>query len=148
MSKISFIGSGWSFPPSFTKNEGIVMVSEEEEIAQSIEILLNTGIGERIMQPRFGCDLRSYLFQSISTSKLHFVKELIKTALLNYEARINLHDVEIDHSKYLDGIINVRVNYSVAKTNSRFNLVFPFYKVEGTDLPVALKKQISTDSKQ
>ena len=140
MKKKSFIGSGWSFPPTFTKNEGIVMVSEEEEIAQSIEILLNTSIGERIMQPKFGCDLKTYLFQSISTSKLHFVKEMIRTALLNYEARIKLIDINIDHTKYLDGIINVTVNYEVAKTNSRFNLVFPFYKVEGTDLPVSLTK--------
>ncbi|MCH2233066.1 MAG: GPW/gp25 family protein [Crocinitomicaceae bacterium] len=140
MKKKSFIGSGWSFPPTFTKNEGIVMVSEEEEIAQSIEILLNTSIGERIMQPKFGCDLKTYLFQSISTSKLHFVKEMIRTALLNYEARIKLIDINIDHTKYLDGIINVTVNYEVAKTNSRFNLVFPFYKVEGTDLPVNLTK--------
>lgn len=119
------------------------MVSEEEEIAQSIEVLLNTGIGERIMEPKFGCDLRNYLFQSISTSKLHFLKEMIKTALVHYESRIKLHGVDIDHSQYMDGIISVRVNYSVAKTNSRFNLVFPYYKVEGTDLPIAMKKQIS-----
>lgn len=140
MKKGSFIGSGWSFPPTFTKSEGIVMAKEEQEIAQSIEILLNTSVGERVMLPKFGCDLRTYLFKSISTSKLHFVKEMIRTALLNYEVRIKLIGIEIDHAQYLDGIISVHVKYEVAKTNSRFNLVFPFYKVEGTSLPVSLNR--------
>ncbi len=140
----SFLGKGWSFPPTFTKRGGARMVKDDEDVAQSIEILLNTTIGERIMQAKYGCDLKTYLFQSISTTRLNFIKELIKSALINYESRINLHDIIIDHSGYLDGIISVQVNYSVASTNSRFNLVFPYYKVEGTSVPTMLKKTLSS----
>ena len=140
----SFLGQGWSFPPSFTKRGGARMVNDEEDVAQSIEILLNTTIGERIMQAKFGCDLKTYLFQSISTTRLHFIKELIKTALVNYESRIDLHEIIIDHAGYLDGIISVQVNYTVSTTNSRFNLVFPYYKVEGTSVPTMLKRTLTS----
>ena len=141
--KDSFLGQGWSFPPTFSKREGTIMVSDEEDVAQSIEILLNTTIGERIMQPKFGCDLKTYLFQSISTSRVNFIKDLIKSALINYEARIKLHDIIIDHSAFLDGVISVQVNYTVASTNSRYNLVFPYYKVEGSNIPSVLKRTLS-----
>ncbi len=140
--KSSFLGNGWSFPPTFNQSEGIVMSKDEKDIAESIEIILNTSIGERVMQPKFGCDLRTFLFQSISTSRLHFMKELIRSSLINFESRIKLHDILIDHSQYLDGIISVQVNYSIVATNSRFNLVFPYYKTEGTSLPTALKSTL------
>jgi phage baseplate assembly protein W len=138
----SFLGSGWSFPPTFTKR-GVELVHNADDIAESIEILLNTSLGERIMRPEFGCNLRDFLFKSITTSKIFEIKEMIRTALTYFEARIDLHSVEIDHSGYLDGIILIQVDYSVAKTNSRYNLVFPYYSVEGSDLPRLMKSTLS-----
>ena len=141
----SFLGRGWSFPPTFHNyGEGSVeMVSKEEDIKQSLEILLNTTAGERIMLPEYGCDLHSFLFESISTSKMHFLKELIRTAIVRYEPRIELNDVIIDHSYYQDGIIRVKLDYTIETTNTRFNLVFPYYKVEGTDIPQLFHNQVT-----
>lgn len=111
------------------------MVENEQDIKESLHILLNTSLGERTMLPQYGCDLQSYLFDAISTSKIHFLKDLIRRAILTYEARIELHEVHIDISDYQDGIIRIKLDYSIETSNTRFNLVFPYYRVEGTNLP-------------
>lgn len=145
----SFLGRGWSFPPTFSSDAGgINMVSEEDDIKQSLEILLGTSLGERMMLPEFGCNLHQYLFESISTSKVHFLKELIRTAILKFEPRINLEEIVIDQSAYLDGIIRIELDYSIQTTNTRFNLVFPYYKVEGTNIPQLYHEQVVQQTKK
>ncbi len=139
-----FLGRGWAFPPTFknTEQTGVVMVSKEEDIKQSLEILMNTSKGERIMLPDYGSDLHDFLFDSISNSNLHLLQDIIKTAILRYEPRIRVNDILIDHEQYLDGIIKIEIDYTIETTNTRFNLVFPYYKVEGTDIPQLFHKQI------
>jgi len=141
----SFLGRGWSFPPTFHNKtiEGIEMVENEVDIKESLEILLNTSVGERIMLPEYGCDIRDFLFESITTSKLNFLRELILTAITKYEPRIDLNEINIDPSEYQAGIIKVFIDYSIITTNTRFNLVFPYYQIEGTDLPRLYHKQVS-----
>ena len=145
----SFLGRGWGFPPTFSgfAKEGVKMVENEQDIRESLEILIGTRLGERTMLPEYGCDIHSYLFDSISTSKMNFVKELIRTAILLYEPRIELHDVFIDHKKYLDGIIKINIDYSIETSNTRFNLVFPYYREEGTGIPMLYHKQVTQDVK-
>lgn len=140
----SFLGRGWSFPPTFYNdgNRGVEMVENDQDIKQSLEILLNTSLGERVMLPEYGCDLQTYLFESISNSKMYFLKELIRTAIINYEPRVEFNDVIIDISNYQEGIIQIKLDYTIATTNTRFNLVFPYYKVEGTDIPQLYHKQV------
>ncbi|TCI93165.1 GPW/gp25 family protein [Tenacibaculum sp. M341] len=137
-----FLGTGWSFPPTFHKESslGIEMVSNEMDIQQSLHILLNTKLGERIMNPRYGCDIYTYLFESISNSRSHVIVETIKTAILRYEPRIKVIKIYLDESQYLDGIIKINIDYKIPLTNTRFNLVFPYYKIEGTDIPELYKK--------
>lgn len=141
----SFLGKGWSFPPTFNKNGlvGVEMVENEQDIKQSLEILLNTTKGERLMLPDYGCDLQSFLFESINDSKMHLLKEMIRSAIINYETRIELNDVIIDHSSYQDGIIRVKLDYTIETTNTRFNLVFPYYKVEATNMPQLYHKHVT-----
>ncbi|OEJ98589.1 hypothetical protein A8C32_05155 [Flavivirga aquatica] len=138
-----FLGTGWGFPPTFHKESslGIEMTSNEKDIQQSLEILLNTKIGERVMNPRYGCDIYAYLFESISNSRVHQIIEMIRIAILRFEPRIKLIKVHLDESEYLDGVIKVNLDYRIPLTNTRFNLVFPYYKIEGTDIPDLYKKQ-------
>ncbi len=143
----SFLGTGWAFPPTFHKESAAVvqMASGERDIEQSLEILMGTVLGERIMLPDFGSDLQAYLFKSISNSEVHFLKELIRTAIVNYESRIILEDIQIDTTKYQEGIISIGLNYTVETTNTRFNLVFPYYQVEGTHIPQLFRKNVQSE---
>ncbi|HET6994614.1 MAG TPA: GPW/gp25 family protein [Chitinophagaceae bacterium] len=131
----TFLGTGWSFPPAFNKpNETVIMVSEEEDVVQSLNILLGTRPGERVMQPRFGCNLDVMLFEPITTTLIAFVKELIENAILYFEPRIELDSININTVEVHDGLILIELNYTIRSTNSRFNFVYPFYLNEGSDV--------------
>jgi hypothetical protein len=131
----SFLGKGWNFPPMFDNlPRSVVMVSEEEDVMQSLQILLGTIPGERVMQPEFGCNLDIMLFEPITTTLIAFVKEMIQTSILYYEPRIELDSVAINTVEVHDGLILIELNYTIRSTNSRFNLVYPFYLNEATDV--------------
>ena len=127
----SFLGTGWSFPPQFNAESGEVeLVSEVEDINQSLHILLSTSLGERVMQPTYGCNLKDYQFEPTNVSLISFLKDLIENAILIYEPRIKLERIEItDPASYdlIEGKLQILVDYTVAQTNSRFNYVYDFY---------------------
>lgn len=132
----SFLGTGWAFPPTFSRTtKAVQMVSYEQDIEQSLRILFSTEIGERVMLPEYGSELRPMLFDTIDTSKLYYIKELVRVAVLNFEPRIDLLDVMVDGKDYLDGIIHISLDYRVRRTNNRANMVYPYYFIEGTNLP-------------
>lgn len=132
--KKSFLGVGWKFPPSFDKEHGsIMLVSEEEDIKESLFILLSTKPGERVMQPEYGCDLNKLLFESIDATLINQIKSMIKKSILYFEPRIDLDEVEIAPDPNNDGILLINVHYTIRKTNNRANMVYPYYIIEGNE---------------
>ena len=124
----SFLGTGWSFPPAFTKDPcRVMMVSDKEDIDQSLRILLSTRHGERIMQPEYGCNLDILLFEPINTTLLSLVKDLIEKAILYHEPRIDLKGIDINTERVDEGLLVINLDYVIRSTNSRYNLVYPFY---------------------
>lgn len=131
----SFLGTGWSFPPAFdASNNTVVMTSDEADIQLSLEILLSTRQGERVMLPDYGCNLDEMLFEPMTTTFKTYINDMIRNAILFYEARIDLNSVTVDDSNETEGIILLEIDYTVRTTNSRFNFVYPYYKTEGTDI--------------
>lgn len=130
-----FLGIGWSFPPRFEKSsQGIYMPRAEEDIREAIFVLLSTQPGERVMNPDFGCDLQSQVFKQIDTSTINQIKDLIATAILYFEPRIRLEEIQVDTSREMDGRLDIHLEYTVLQVNSRTNMVYPFYFIEGTNL--------------
>ena len=131
----SFLGTGWSFPPEFSKvQKGVKMVSEDEDINESLRILLFTAPGERLMHPTYGCGLKSFVFENMSESTVVEIKDDIERAVLFFEPRISLNDVVVDDSKIYEGKVRIELDYTVRATNSRRNVVYPFYFREGTNI--------------
>ncbi len=130
-----FLGTGWSFPPEFDQDRGkLQTTSGIEDIERSLQILLSTKLGERIMHPTYGCNLDELLFSPINRTLKTYVSELIKTAILYHEPRIDAEKIDISQGNELKGELLILINYRVRATNSRHNLVFPFYKDEGTNI--------------
>lgn len=130
-----FIGKGWSFPPQFEKESGVVETTAGyEDIEKSLQILLTTRPGERVMQPKYGCHMDPLLFETLDTGTKTQIKERIRTAILYFEPRIEVKRIDLDDSDQNTGLILVSVEYVVSATNSRFNFVYPFYSTEGTEL--------------
>ncbi len=124
----SFLGTGWSFPPTFGVGGGAVeMVSGVDDIRQSLEILLATRLGERVMQDAFGCDLTTVLFEEIDQGLINSLTSLISDAILYHEPRIELDRLDISEDQAAEGLLLISLDYTVRSTNSRFNLVYPFY---------------------
>jgi uncharacterized protein len=130
----SFLGTGWSFPPTFERDTGsVTLVSDEEDIKQSLNILLSTSLGERVMQPEYGCNLTDYLFESLSSSVIGYIKDRVKNAILYYEPRIIAEKIEVTSGASFDlaeGRFTISIEYTIAGTNSRFNYVYDYYKNE------------------
>jgi len=131
----SFLGKGWSFPPTFSKirEEGVEMVSGEEDIRQSLEIILSTRPGERLLHPDFGCNLDMLLFEPLTTSLVTKMKDIISTAITIYEPRVNLNNIKLYTDDETNNKVIIELDYTVRATNSRFNMVYPFYLEEGTE---------------
>ena len=131
----SFLGTGWGFPPTFRKDTlQVSMLSDEEDIQSSLEILLSTRQGERVMLHKYGCNLNEMVFEPMTTTFKTYIKDMIQTAILYYEPRIDVKKITLDDSRDAEGVILVIIEYVVRSTNSRYNFVYPFYKNEGTQV--------------
>lgn len=134
-----FLGTGWSFPPSFNRNTRTVdMVSAEEDINQSLDILLATSLGERVMQPRYGANMSDYQFESLNASMISYLKDLVERAILFFEARILLEKIEVTPAGSFDlieGRLTISIDYAIQGTNTRFNYVYDFYLREANQPP-------------
>lgn len=130
----SFLGRGWGFPPEFSKDTKTVkLIEDEEDIKSSLEILLSTRLGERIMVPDYGCNLDELLFKPLNLTLRTYVVDLIKKAILYHEPRIDVNKIAIDPINELNGELLIKLDYTIRSTNSRKNMVFPFYKTEGSE---------------
>jgi phage baseplate assembly protein W len=130
-----FLGRGWSFPPDFAGQQtGVKMLEEEADVASSLEILLSTIPGERVMQPRYGCNLSELLFENLDTRLKTLIADKVESSILYYEPRVTLDSVTIGEALALEGVVLIQIVYTVRSTNSRFNFVYPYYINEGTDI--------------
>lgn len=133
--RASFLGSGWSFPPAFDPSTpGVELVTAEEDIRQSVLLILSTEPGERAMQPRFGCPLRQFAFRRLDLTNQTRIKDAVYRALLHWEPRIVVGEIRVEAGGEPDGIVRVEVDYTVSATNTRFNVVFPYVLAEGSRL--------------
>lgn len=134
LSERSFLGKGWGFPPTFSRQtSALIMTSDEDDINKSLEILLSTTIGERFLQPLYGCNLDDYVFETMNVSTKTSIKITVKNAILMFEPRIKLLVVELLDDFIAEGRIDISVDYEVINTNTRFNLVYPFYLNEANN---------------
>ncbi|MBD1363174.1 GPW/gp25 family protein [Mucilaginibacter sp. ZT4R22] len=130
-----FLGKGWSFPPAFdVAAQGVEVTEKVLDIQRSLEILLSTKVGERVMQPKYGCNMDELVFESLDTTTKTIIKDKIQTAILYFEPRIDVKKIEMNTDNELEGIIMLEIEYMVRATNSRFNFVYPYYRNEGTEL--------------
>src|SRR5215218_2820598 len=91
----SYLGRGWSFPVRLHEKEGTILFSEyEQDIRESIRIILSTAKGERVMRPDFGCGIHDLVFEVINTTTLTQIETQIQEALAFFEPRIDVVQVK------------------------------------------------------
>lgn len=128
-----FLGQGWAFPVEPDGNGELAYSADEERVEQSILIILGTARGERVMRPDFGSRLRELVFAQINSTTKSLVSRYVTEALVKWEPRAEILGVEVSDEEAHAGKLLINVDYRVRATNSRFNLVYPFYLREGND---------------
>jgi phage baseplate assembly protein W len=126
MENIDFLGRGWKYPISI-ENGKIAFSEGEDSIRESILIILGTGKGERIMRPDFGCEINERIFSPNDTQTVTLLEFDIKEALMKWEQRIEVLDVNSYPDEGDKNKINITIEYLVKTTNTKNNLVYPFY---------------------
>ncbi len=127
VNEASFLGTGWSFPPAFDKGRAQVeLTSGVEDINKSLEIIFSTALGERVMNPTFGCSLEEMVFEPMNAATTTYLENLLKTAILYHEPRIDADRISVEPDQN-EGVLMIEISYVVRTSNSRFNFVYPMY---------------------
>lgn len=129
--KREFLGTGWSFPVGTDRRGGIELSTAETDIREAIRIIIGTAKGERTMRPEFGCGIHDYVFATVDTTTLNLIGGTVRDALVEWEPRIEVLDVDVSTEELGAGRLLIGVDYRVRSTNTEFNLVYPFYLREG-----------------
>ena len=125
-----FLGSGWAFPVQHERNCAIALNEDDDNIQDSIWIILATAPGERIMRPDFGCGIHRLIFATDDTRTRAAVAHEVQLALVRWEPRVDVLNIEVNAGMPNENLL-VGVHYRVRRTNNFFNLVYPFYLSRG-----------------
>jgi phage baseplate assembly protein W len=124
-----FVGQGVAFPMRVNATGGLALVSSDEEIAESIRLILGTSPGERPMRPDFGCPIHNHLFGSVDASMIGMLGYEVSNSLGLWEPRIEVIDVVVSPDESQPSLLYIDITYQVRDTNDPRNLVFPFYVI-------------------
>ncbi|CAB3778770.1 hypothetical protein LMG28614_00724 [Paraburkholderia ultramafica] len=122
-----FIGTGWPFPIMPDPSGRLAYVEGDANVEQSLRILLQTAPGERVMRPDFGCEAPRLVFAPGSQQFMSLLETTIREAIRDWEPRIDVQDVTAEADPVDPSHVTVSLAYTVRQTNTRMNLVFPFY---------------------
>jgi len=127
----AFLGTGWKFPIRVNPSGGLSFSSEEQNVEESMWVILSTSPRERQMRPGFGCGLQDLVFAPNHPATRGAVAHHVREALTHYEARVDVLDVRVEAPPDQQNLMLIRVDYRIRSTNSYHNFVYPFFVTEG-----------------
>lgn len=125
----SFIGRGFGWPMGVDHTGAIALTDGVADLDSSIEMVLMTAPGERLMRPQFGCRIWDLLFEPVTANLLGLIAEAVRDALAQWEPRIVVDEVKPEPDPDNHALVRIQVSYRVRATNDRRNLVYPFYVI-------------------
>ena len=128
-----FLGKGWRFPVAVNLTGGISTSAYEDNVRESIFIILGTAPGERLNRPHWGCRIHDLMFAPNNHVTAALSEHFCEEALLKFEPRIGEVKVEARPSQDEPNRLNIRILYTVRETNAKHNLVYPFYLQQTDD---------------
>ena len=118
MSQTPLYGRGWSFYPQFSPQIGTAMVSDEEDIKQSMQILLSTQPGERIVRHEYGCGLENYVFANINPALISNISAQISDSILRDEPRVALIELLVEQDEAKPSKLNIIIRYAIRASSA------------------------------
>ena len=129
------LGSGLAFPLTVDRRGAIALVGGRDDIEQALAIILGTAQGERPMRPEFGCEIHDLVFDTIDAATVGRIETAINAAIVRWEPRIELTEIDFDLSRAREGVLEITIGYRILATNQAHNLVYPFYVIPAEETP-------------
>jgi phage baseplate assembly protein W len=123
------VGRGWSFPPDLDQQGTIALTSDDQEIEQSIYLILSTAPGQRVMRPEFGCHIHELVFAPNNATTAGLATRFVREALGRWEPRIDLRRVDVAPDPDNPAHLMISVEYRINASHNNRSLVFPFYLI-------------------
>lgn len=127
--ELDFVGSTIAFPLAVDETGAIALVSGAEAIERSLQLILSTAPGERVMRAEFGCGIWNLLFDPINDNTLGLMAQSVRLALAQWEPRIDVDAVTPTPDADDHSLVQIEIDYRIKATNDRRNLVYPFYVI-------------------
>jgi phage baseplate assembly protein W len=122
-----FLGKGLRFPVSVNLNGGVSSSALDENVRQSIFIILGTAPGERIMRPDFGCRIHDLMFAPNNDITAARAEVYCEEAIYKYEPRVEKVACTANANSDQPNRLDIRIEYVIAGKHEKRNLVYPFY---------------------
>jgi hypothetical protein len=122
-----FLGKGLRFPVSINLNGGVSTSQLEENVRQSIFIILGTAPGERINRPDFGCRIHDLMFAPNNDITAARAEVYCEEAIYKSEPREERVSCRAMPNQDAPNRLDLRIEYVIAGKNEKRNLVYPFY---------------------
>ncbi len=133
--RVSPLGSGWSFPPSFDRFSGSVNISSDiENVRENLQILFSTDRGERIMLETYGTLLRQRVFAALTETTTNQLKLEIRNVIAEWEPRIDVLDVQINDRLEWGGGCELVVLFELRTTAVQGSMTYLFNLTEATPM--------------
>jgi uncharacterized protein len=126
-----FLGSGWAFPVGVDARGRIALSRREQDIEESIVMILLTPKGQRVMRPEFGCQIHDLVFAPNNATTAGLATYYVEEALGMWEPRIRVLEVTAEPDEEYHERLLVHIDYEIKATYDRRALVFPFYRIPG-----------------
>ena len=116
-------GRSMAFPPRVGADGRIAWSAGEQNIRESIRVILLTNPGERIRLPEFGAGLQSLLFEPNTPARHRQIQDRIERALARWEPRISVQSVTVVEDSDPECAV-VTIEYELVATRARERLTF------------------------
>ena len=123
----TFLGNGLNFPIRTDSHGQILLVTDSEDIDQSIRMIIGTTPGERVMRPEFGCRIHELVFAPHNAATEGLAVLYVTQALDRWEPRIEVKGVDVATDAGHDGALLLEIKYRVRDTYNERSIVYPFY---------------------
>ena len=116
---MSILGRSLSFPPRIGGDGRFVYSEGENNIRESIAVILKTEAGERLMLANFGAGLGRFLFEPNEASTHTRIADAIGNALGRWEPRIEVEEVAVTADPRDPQAALATIAYRLIATNAR-----------------------------
>lgn len=115
----AIFGRSFGFPPRVGPDGRMVWSEGEENIRESIRIILLTDFRERVRLPDFGGGLMAYLFEPNNVGTRHLIEERIGRALKRWEPRIRVESIRVEQDPQDREAAIATIQYQLVATQAR-----------------------------